>query len=47
MAVNHRAVELRRRQVAGLLILLGIVIAVSIYRAGIAQVFPRGWWHVW
>jgi hypothetical protein len=40
-------VDLRQRQMAGLLILLGIVVAVSIYRAGIGQDFPQSWWHVW
>jgi hypothetical protein len=39
--------QLRRRQISGLVILLGIVVAASIYRAGLAQVFPRGWWRLW
>ncbi len=39
--------QLRRRQIAGLLILLAIVLAASIFRAGLANVFPRGWWHIW
>jgi len=39
--------QLRRRQITGLLILLAILVAASIYHAGLAQVFPRGWWHVW
>ncbi len=48
MAANPQVTEqLRRRQITGLLILLGIVVAASIYHAGIAQVFPQGWWHVW
>jgi len=41
------AEQLRRRQVAGLLILLAIILAASIYHAGLANVFPRGWWHIW
>jgi hypothetical protein len=44
---RHVSDQLRKRQIAGLLILLGIVVAAGIYRAGITQVFPRGWWHVW
>jgi hypothetical protein len=46
---DGREVELalRRRQVAGVLILLGIIAGASIYRAGGFQVFPRGWWHIW
>ncbi len=47
MAAKRLADQLRQRQVAGLLILLAIVVAASIYHAGIAQVFPRGWWHIW
>jgi hypothetical protein len=39
--------QLRKRQITGLLILLAIILAASIYHAGIAQVFPRGWWHIW
>ena len=39
--------ELRRRQIGGLLILLAVIVAASLYRAGIAGVFPRGWWHIW
>jgi hypothetical protein len=39
--------QLRKRQVAGLLILLAIILAASIFHAGLANVFPRGWWHIW
>jgi hypothetical protein len=39
--------ELRKRQITGLLILLAIILAASIYHAGIGQIFPHGWWHVW
>jgi hypothetical protein len=46
-ASKQLAHELRKRQVAGLLILLAIVVAASIWRAGISQVFPHGWWHIW
>jgi hypothetical protein len=39
--------QLRKRQVAGLLILLAIVLAASIFHAGLANVFPKVWWHIW
>ncbi len=39
--------QLRKRQVVGLLILLAIILAASIFHAGIANVFPQGWWHIW
>ncbi len=39
--------QLRRRQVAGLLLLLAIILTASIFHAGLANVFPRGWWHIW
>lgn len=39
--------ELRRRQIAGLLLIAAGIVLVSIYRAGVANVFPRGWWHLW
>ncbi len=39
--------QLRKRQITGLLILLAIILAASIFHAGIAQVFPKGWWHIW
>jgi len=39
--------QLRKRQITGLLILLAILAVASIYHAGVAQVFPRGWWHIW
>jgi hypothetical protein len=39
--------QLRKRQVAGLLLLLAIILAASILHAGLANVFPQGWWHIW
>jgi hypothetical protein len=39
--------QLRKRQITGLLILLAIILAASIYHAGLVQVFPHGWWHIW
>jgi hypothetical protein len=44
---KHIRDQLRKRQVAGLLILLAIILAASILHAGLANVFPRGWWHIW
>ena len=43
----HAEDELRRRQIAGLLIVATIIVLMSIFRAGVANVFPRGWWHMW
>jgi hypothetical protein len=37
----------RRQLPSVLLIVLAIILAVSIYHAGFAQVFPHGWWHIW
>jgi hypothetical protein len=39
--------RLRRRQIGGLLILLAIIVAASIFHAGLGQVFPTGWWRIW
>jgi len=45
--VSQRNGQLRKRQVAGLLILLAIILIAGIYHAGLANVFPQGWWHIW
>jgi hypothetical protein len=37
----------RRRQVRGLFLLAAIVILFSILRAGVHNVFTRGWWRLW
>ncbi len=37
----------RARQVTGLLIIGGIMIAFALIRANRHEVFPTGWWHVW
>ncbi|MGI8771395.1 MAG: hypothetical protein ACR2JE_08150 [Acidobacteriaceae bacterium] len=42
-----RARTLFRRQVAGLLILAAVVLAVCLLRANPHDVFPPGWWRVW
>ncbi|HXB61339.1 MAG TPA: hypothetical protein VNU94_00645 [Acidobacteriaceae bacterium] len=36
-----------RQQVRGLLWLAGIVIVLSIARAGLHTAFPHGWWRLW
>jgi hypothetical protein len=42
--VSH---ELRKRQIGGMLILLAVIVLASIFRGGLAAVFPHGWWHIW
>jgi hypothetical protein len=37
----------RRRQVRGLLLLAVAAIVFAILRAGIHNVFTRGWWRLW
>jgi hypothetical protein len=37
----------RRRQVRGLLLLAIAAIVFAILRAGIHNVFTRGWWRLW
>ncbi len=37
----------RRRQVRGLLILAVAAIVFAIFRAGVHNVFTRGWWRLW
>jgi hypothetical protein len=39
--------ELRRRQVLGLVLLAIGILGFSIGRAGFAQVFFSGWWRIW
>lgn len=39
--------EQRRRQVAGLAILGIVILAFSVWRAGLGAVFPSGWWRLW
>jgi hypothetical protein len=40
-------VQLRRRQVRGLLLIALAVLVFSILRVGIHRVFTAGWWHLW
>jgi hypothetical protein len=37
----------RRRQIRGLLLLALAAILFAILRAGIHNVFTRGWWRLW
>jgi hypothetical protein len=37
----------RRRQLRALLLLAALVIVFSILRAGVHNVFTRGWWRLW
>jgi ferric-dicitrate binding protein FerR (iron transport regulator) len=37
----------RRRQVRGLLLLAAAAIVFAILRAGVHNVFTRGWWRLW
>ncbi len=37
----------RARQVTGLLIIGGLLVAFGLARANWHEVFPTGWWHVW
>jgi hypothetical protein len=37
----------RRRQVIGLLLIAGVLLAIAMLRAPQHTVFPAGWWHVW
>jgi hypothetical protein len=45
MADDSRDVQLRQRQIAGLLLLALIVLIVSLVRAHWGDLFPRGWWR--
>ena len=42
-----REVTYRGRQVVGLLILGGLMVAFALARANWHEVFPTGWWRVW
>jgi hypothetical protein len=39
--------SLARRQAAGILIVIVVIVILSIWRAGLASVFPVGWWRIW
>jgi hypothetical protein len=42
---NSRDVQLRQRQIAGLLLLALAVLIVVVLRAHLGDLFPRGWWR--
>jgi hypothetical protein len=44
---NQAEATERRRQVCGLLLLAALVIVFSVLRAGVHNVFTRGWWRLW
>jgi hypothetical protein len=43
--VKPRDVQLRQRQIAGLLLLALAVLIVALVRTNHADLFPRGWWR--
>jgi hypothetical protein len=43
--VKSRDVQLRQRQIAGLLLLALAVLMVALVRAHHGYLFPRGWWR--
>lgn len=42
---DERDLQLRKRQIAGLLLLALVVLIVAVARAHIGDLFPRGWWR--
>ena len=44
---DHPSNHERRAQIRGLLYLALLAIAFSILRAGIHNVFTKGWWRLW
>jgi hypothetical protein len=44
--IDMRHLE-RRQQVRGLLMLAVAALAFAILRAGVHNVFTRGWWRLW
>lgn len=45
MENNPRHLQLRRRQIAGLLLLAFAVLILSLIRAHRGDIFPPGWWR--
>jgi hypothetical protein len=39
--------ELRKRQVYGLLIIALVLLAAGIARSSMRDLFPPGWWRIW
>jgi hypothetical protein len=44
--VNARE-RLKRRQVAGLLVIAALIAIFALWRAAPHSVFPAGWWRFW
>jgi hypothetical protein len=42
---DPRDLQLRKRQIAGLLLLALIVLIVALVRSHYGDLFPRGWWR--
>jgi hypothetical protein len=42
---DERDLQLRKRQIAGLLIVALAVLIVAVARAHFGELFPRGWWR--
>ncbi len=43
--LKPRDVQLRQRQIAGLLLLALAVMIIAVVRARHGDLFPRGWWR--
>ncbi|HEX6495200.1 MAG TPA: hypothetical protein VF018_06945 [Acidobacteriaceae bacterium] len=43
--VKSRDMQLRQRQIAGLLLLALAVLIAALLRAHHGELFPRGWWR--
>jgi hypothetical protein len=43
--LKSRDMQLRQRQISGLLLLAAAVLIVALIRAHYADLFPRGWWR--
>ena len=39
--------ELRKRQIYGLLIVAVVLLVIGLCRAPLRDVFPLGWWRAW
>jgi hypothetical protein len=44
-SLKSRDMQLRQRQISGLLLLAVAVLIVALIRAHYADLFPRGWWR--
>ena len=47
VSTAERARIYRSRQISGLLIVGGVMLAFALSRANWHELFPVGWWHVW